>query len=151
MHALAFAGSLLALLCAGAGGMQITGSFTGALLFGGLLGWAWYARERVPGVQGRTTMVAALASGVLGVSDTFTDIAANLRPEERDGLEVILAAGFLVMLVALGMFGWACRALAIGKGRSQWLGLLGFFNVIGYAVVVFLPPAQVDTASAPSV
>jgi len=48
-------------------------------------------------------------------------------------------AGTIVMLVGVVFFIWGCMNYAVGKGYSQFLGLLGLFSCIGLLILVLLP------------
>ncbi|HEY1173976.1 MAG TPA: hypothetical protein VGH19_21605 [Verrucomicrobiae bacterium] len=55
------------------------------------------------------------------------------------GVESLALIGFLMVLVGYIMFIWGCGCYAIGKGYSQFLGLLGIFSCLGLLILAVLP------------
>lgn len=59
----------------------------------------------------------------------------------------------LVFVLGTASLAWGCWALAKGKGRSDWWGLLGLAGVVGLVVALLLPdriPGGEPAASAAS-
>lgn len=147
MRALSWLGLAFVVVVTGVAVWQLS-SILGASVLAGIAGWGWMTRDRVPGVQAKASLVCALGMGFLYVSSVFTEVSRTLVETDL-GAAKLLAAGSIVLLVpGLGACVYACRALARGKGRTGWLGLLGLLNIVGYAVVLFVPPAR--NAAAPA-
>ncbi len=53
-----------------------------------------------------------------------------------EGAELI---GFLMILVGFIMFIWGCGCYAVGKGYSQFLGILGLLSCLGLVILAVLP------------
>lgn len=53
-----------------------------------------------------------------------------------EGAELI---GLLMVLVGFIMFIWGCGCYAVGKGYSQFLGLLGILSCLGLIILAVLP------------
>jgi hypothetical protein len=47
--------------------------------------------------------------------------------------------GFLLILAGFIMFIWGCSSYAVGKGYSQFLGILGFLSCLGLVILAVLP------------
>lgn len=47
--------------------------------------------------------------------------------------------GLAISLIGLVIFIWGCMQMAMEKGYSKWLGLLGFFSCIGLLILMVLP------------
>jgi hypothetical protein len=60
--------------------------------------------------------------------------AAHSAPGEAGAL-----IGLAISLVGLVIFIWGCMQMAMEKGYSKWLGLLGFFSCIGLLILMVLP------------
>lgn len=51
----------------------------------------------------------------------------------RRGAPLLMSAGSILIILC-------CVALAKAKGHPWWLGLLGFFSCLGFAIVWFVLP-----------
>jgi hypothetical protein len=64
------------------------------------------------------------------------EIAGQIIMRQMPNLALV---GTIVMLVGVVFFIWGCMNYAVGKGYSQFLGLLGLFSCIGLLILVLLP------------
>ncbi len=55
------------------------------------------------------------------------------------GVESIAIIGLLMQVVGFIMFIWGCSCYAVGKGYSQFLGILGLLSCLGLVILVVLP------------
>ena len=64
------------------------------------------------------------------------EIVGNVVRMQMPNLAMV---GAIIALVGAVFFIWGCMNYAVGKGYSQFLGLLGLFSCIGLIVLVLLP------------
>ena len=64
------------------------------------------------------------------------EIVGNVIRMQMPNLALV---GAIIALVGAVFFIWGCMNYAVGKGYSQFLGLLGLFSCIGLIVLVLLP------------
>jgi hypothetical protein len=137
----ALLGLAVVVLFTGAAVWQMSG-FLGAALLAGIAGWGWTTRDRVPGVQGKTSLICALGMGSLYFAAVFNTVATTLAQTDLGAAQLLVVGSMICMVPGLVACVYACGTLARGKGRSGWLGLLGLFHVLGYAVLLFVPPVR---------
>jgi len=64
------------------------------------------------------------------------EIVGNVIRMQMPNLALV---GAIIALVGAVFFIWGCMNYAVGKGYSQFLGLLGLFSCIVLIVLVLLP------------
>ena len=64
------------------------------------------------------------------------EIVGNVIRMQMPNLALV---GAIIALVGAVFFIWGCMNYAVGKGYSQFLGLLGLLSCIGLIVLVLLP------------
>jgi len=64
------------------------------------------------------------------------EIVGNVIRMQMPNLALV---GAIIALVGAVCFIWGCMNYAVGKGYSQFLGLLGLLSCIGLIVLVLLP------------
>ena len=64
------------------------------------------------------------------------EIVGNVIRMQMPNLAMV---GAIIALVGAVFFIWGCMNYAVGKGYSQFLGLLGLFSCIGLLILVLLP------------
>ncbi|MDP2305752.1 MAG: hypothetical protein Q8P18_06965 [Pseudomonadota bacterium] len=149
MRVLSWLGLVVVVMFTGAFVWQVS-SFLAAAVLASIAGWGWSTRDRVPGVQGKTSLVCALGMGSLYFSAVFNEVAKTLALTDLGAAQLLMVGSMLFMVPGLAACVYASRTLARGKGRSGWLGLLGLFNVVGYAIVLFVPPVRTEESVAPA-
>ncbi|MES2639601.1 MAG: hypothetical protein V4850_08945 [Myxococcota bacterium] len=141
MRALSWLGLAVVVLFTGAVVWQMSG-FLGAALRASIAGWGWATRDRVPGVQGKTSLICALGMGSLYFAAVFNTVAVTLAQTDLGAAQLLMVGSMVCLAPGLAACVYACGTLARGKGRSGWLGLLGLLNVVGYAILLFVPPVR---------
>jgi hypothetical protein len=62
-------------------------------------------------------------------------IAGAIAQTSKEG-QVI---GLVIGIGALALFVWGCMNLALAKGYSKWVGLLGILTCIGFIILILMP------------
>jgi hypothetical protein len=140
MGALRTLGFGVVLLFATLGGwMMVSGKI--ALLTFAVLLWAWARRDRVSG-QGTATVLCGFAMIALGASNFFLAPARELKASDAGAAQLLAIPGIGALLLGVGLGVAACLTVARGKARSRWWAVLGWANIVGFAVMLALPSRQ---------
>lgn len=80
-----------------------------------------------------------IGGSILAVVLMFVYITAIAHPSpnasQNNGDPLVM----VLMLISSGLFFWGLYNYAKSKGRTGWLALLGFLNLIGLIILVMLP------------
>lgn len=103
---------------------------------------AWSQRAEFVG-QDRAAQLLAAAMLSLGLGGLAVTVGADAAVvADRGAAQLIAVLGLAANLGALGLAVAACDRLARARGRNRAWAAAGLATVIGFGVLLFLPPAR---------